>query len=320
LAWVTYEFIEKPVRLRRPLVRSVYPAMAMLAVGVIGFSAFATGGYPKRPAMLQQVVKNEGELGHKEFWGYLDEHFFPCKALADNIGTLHWDRSIRCHQSKVSGPIKLLIIGDSHAESLFPGLAEEISAVNVAYYTKAALPLLSDADFALMFRHVVTDHDIETVLIAAYWHYRIDRKLVPEAPADTAARLSSVVGELIAVGKRVYIATDVPHFSFQPRNCKYDHSLLGKNRCSENRSFFDAQMAAQVLMLNEVKKENPLLQIVNTGEVFCDAVNCSMAKAGVLLFRDPNHLSINGSKVAARALSIAFEHQEFEGCRACVGH
>ena len=302
LAWLTYIFIEKPIRAgKRSKAKTASLLLAMIAVGFFGYNCYTSAGYIFRPTVFQQVVKYDGDIGHDIFWKYLSQNFYRCAPIQVGNETLNWDDSIRCHQSKKDTAIKMVIIGDSHAEHLFLGLAEELSGINVTYYTKGALPFFGDKDFAKMFRHIIDDKSVSTVILSAYWHYRLQPKQLPES-INPEIELDKVVNALTAANKRVYIADDVPDFSFQPKKCKYERSVINKSNCLEPRAIFDGENRTYYPILESAKKNDPNVQILRTGEYFCSVEFCSMAIDGRLMYRQTNHLNINGSKYLAKKI------------------
>lgn len=96
----------------------------MIAVGLVGYVTYLKDGLKSREVANLQVV-NQGDVGHDEFREYYQAHFKLCTPLAIRKEALPWKDTVRCFQSK-EGQIDTVIIGDSHAEHLFLGLAEEL--------------------------------------------------------------------------------------------------------------------------------------------------------------------------------------------------
>ena len=71
LAWLTYRFIEKPIRFNK---NSFFTPIRLLILGaalfcISGF-AYLNGGLPNRSA-VQLKILNAGDIGHDEFRTYL---------------------------------------------------------------------------------------------------------------------------------------------------------------------------------------------------------------------------------------------------------
>ena len=129
----------------------------------------------------------------------------------------------------------------------------------------------------------------------AYWTRRKNElpknKTFEEAFVKTIKTLSSQ-------NKEIYIVDDVPDFSFDPKQCKYLRPLSQKNNCTEDKNYFYKKYNAYYENLNKLRNLKHV-KIVNTVKFFCDEQNCSMKNNGELLYRDSNHLNINGSKYLA---------------------
>ena len=170
LAWLTYKFIEKPIRFAwRFRYKTWVLVGGMLCVGVVGYFTHKADGYPERTVINKLQVVHEGDIGHDVFHEYHRSHFSTCvdPVLKKDAG--HWKGVVRCFQSRPEGPVTLLLLGDSHAEHLFLGIAEQLPEVNVGFYGKGALPFLSKDEFKYIFEHVLNNADVQQVVISAMW-------------------------------------------------------------------------------------------------------------------------------------------------------
>ena len=125
LAWATYRLVETPLRFSKRGSTAIVLLVSMLAVGAAGSLIYGRSGLPTRAA-TKAVVRNDGDVGHVLFHRYAVEHFYPCMPIAirEEATALAFGEFGRCLQSKKDAPIDVAIIGDSHAEHLFLGLAE----------------------------------------------------------------------------------------------------------------------------------------------------------------------------------------------------
>ena len=292
LAWLTYRLIERPVRFgthARSLVVGLF--VVVMATGVGGLVGYRNGGFVSRPAADPAVV-NEGDIGSDEFHTYIAAHFRPCMPAEVRDEPL-----APCAQSR-EGPIDLAIVGDSHAESVFVGLAEALPALNVAFYMRDSIPIPDNPRFAKTYASVIADPAIRTVVLAAWWSKRLR-----EVPAATRLpKMQATIDALIAAGKQVWLLEDTPNFSFTPRFCKYASGFLRRNRCSEPVASNAIEQADDYRVFSPLLAANEGLHMLAAFGYFCDRSTCSMGRDGVLLFRDSNHLSLQGSKMLARRL------------------
>jgi peptidoglycan/LPS O-acetylase OafA/YrhL len=299
LAWLTYMLLEAPIRFGAPSRwKARVLAGSLLLAGSLGYGAWVhdwKGGWKSS----LHVIKNQGDLGHQAFLQYHSDHFFPCaQADAAHAGSV-WDESVRCYQSRRDRPVNAVLVGDSHAQHLMPGLAQALVHDNLAIFIEHALPVIDNPAFTKFYRHVIEDPQIKTVYLSAYWGRRVSQ--LPSGQAFYPA-LERTVLALLAAGKQVYVVEDVPNFSFSPRRCKYENRLLPIHACDEARSDIEVSHLAQRKAFAALKARHPEVVVIETFDTFCDAERCRMATDGVLHFRDANHLSIEGSLFLGRQL------------------
>ena len=307
LAWLTYRLVETPIR--RSAHRRGPPlalVVAMVILGVTGYACYRDDGFSFRSAGNAPVVI-AGDLGQEAFYAYSDAHFALCEPVAIREEAEQWDGSVRCRQSR-PGATDLAIIGDSHAEHLFVGLAEALPARNVVYYTRSTLPTSTNPAFAKIFKTVTEDSRVRTVIISAWWALRFNELPVGAGRLET---LQSTIDPLIKAGKAIYIVDDVPNFSFSPRLCKYGSNFFRRHRCTDDASFYQKQLNEYAGTLADLAKANPAVTIIRMSPYFCDEKTCSMIADGQLLFRDSDHMSIAGSQYAGKR--VVADHPELTG-------
>ena len=292
LAWLTFALVERPIRFgSRAKAIAIGLFVTVMATGVVGFACYRTGGFEWRAAANPPVV-NQGDVGSDDFHAYIDAHFRPCA-----LPSVRNDAGMRCAQ-RADGPVDVAIVGDSHAESLFLGLADRLASRNVAFYMHDSLPVVDNPRFAKTFESVIADPTIRTVLLSAWWSLRLK-----EVPAPTRlSKLQATVDALVAAGKTVHVVEDTPNFSFTPRFCKYASGFLRAHRCSEPVAATADERAASAAVFDRLVAPDARLGILPTARYFCDDVACWMGRDGALLFRDSNHLGIAGSRLLADRL------------------
>ena len=309
LAWATYQAIERPIRFGSYKVVETCAVLGalLLSIGLAGFSSRAVfAGFPFR-ANINHGIFNEGEIvaenGNEVFYNYQLDHFYLCtpKHIQNHSLRLYWPA--RCLQSKPSNVKNIAIIGDSHAEDLFVGLAEGLKDMNIVKYIHT-LPTRGTKAFDEVFNYVESDKDIRVVILTAFWN----NDVLPGTSLEI--ELTKTVSELVRSGKSVYLVDDRPNFPFAPTVCKYVRSLFywhreHQVRCEIDRSVFDQQRDRYLPALTTVAKKFVNAHLIDTSGVFCDERVCRMAKDHVLFFRDVNHLTLAGSRaVANRLISV----------------
>ncbi len=293
LAWATYRFIETPIRSKKIGIVSV-PALilAMLLIGLTSYVIIRNDGVSSRAHATLDAY--QGDIGHADFHRYINKHYFPCAEKNIEMGSLLWESLVQCAQSKATAAVDLVIVGDSHAEHLFLGLADALPAKNVAFYVRNSPPYLNNPEYSAIFEHVRTNQDIKQVVLTMWWIGRTTS--VTEAEILKASRL------LIDSGKEVFITDDVPNFPFDPQKCKGRRWLsTTDSTCTINQEIMTKQ--PYVAMLHNLIKQEPRIKLIETQQYLCDGKECSMAQDGKLLYRDFNHLNIYGSKYVGERLA-----------------
>ena len=147
LAAITYRYIEKPLR-RNAKKKTLLPSLVLGMSICIAFSAlvYSKDGIRSR-AIEHQTVKYDGDIGHEEFHDYISAHFYPCTPAWVYNSSLIWEGAVRCNQSKRGRPLDTILLGDSHAEHLFIGLAEALPNQNVGFYIRGVPPIRTNSEF-----------------------------------------------------------------------------------------------------------------------------------------------------------------------------
>ena len=312
LSHFTYILIEKPIRSYRGKGSLKLLLLMMFFLFTIGLSTY----YYYNLKILDSFIKfdseaslfpdysssmlNDGDIGHDIFHKYIKITSTPCtpdKILKD--AEVFKRVYVRCYQSKPKVNKQIALIGDSHSEALFIGLAEALPNSNVVYYTKNELPLLSNPSFTNVFDYVIQDKDIKVVILNAFWGLWVENQPV------TIRELNLTVRKLLASGKLVYLANDIPDFHFDPSACQRKGIMAQSIKCSAPLSDIRETRSKIDNVISSVIADNPSVQFINTYDSLCFSDSCFMAINGKILYRDRNHLNIYGSKYVGKYVAKA---------------
>ena len=310
MAYLTYRYIEAPLRRRRDSKDIAF--MTVLMILIVAASAYIShrDGLPGR-----HIQEKYGSLlpdsNHEQFFTHIAANFAECaypkirEAVESHLGVK------RCAQTSKNKEPEVLIIGDSHGEHLFIGLAQTLGKFNVAYYSFRCLPFFGvygheqcmPMDQLL---HLTRDSSqVKVVVLAASWPGKIRREsglYLESAPELTHLNLFSegldtTLKELVGAGKKVMVIGDSPSFPFNPIECIMPRpfSVDKIPRCKIDLKLYLKQHQQSWSVIERVITKHKHTAFFNPESLFCNGVECSMRRNDKLLFRDNDHLSIDGS-------------------------
>lgn len=292
LSWLTYKFIEKPLRFGKHAKNKVLGLVTMMVlVGAIGAYTYINNGlvfFKQEPSL--KLFK--GEVGHPPYDHYLSSHFYKC--TPEYLQQEATNAKAKCYQSKPNGPINLALIGDSHAEHLFIGLAEALPNKNIVFYIKPETPFIDNIHFKNIYEYVLNNNSITEIVLAMNWNGKIGREKSPE---EFERKLLETTAKISSSGKILFITNDVPVFSFDPQRCVSIRWPNKEQICTEKLTF-----EYYTNMLNRVASSTPNTYVINTLEDFCFNGECAMVKNDTILYRDFNHLNIEGSQYLGKSI------------------
>ncbi len=301
LAWLTFVWIEKPLRFgwksrwRTPLL-----VLGMAVMGYVGLMCKNSAGYPDRAVMQSRVEANSGDIGHDAFHAHYAKNFYPCADQRVYAKSEKWGDLVRCFQTKPHSRIDMVMVGDSHAEHLLLGMAQALPQLNIAVYPRSELPFVNSAEYTEIFESLLADRELKYVLLTSMW------AVAPLSSDERAAfdtHLSATVQLLVGAGKQVFLTTDTPKFGFDPQRCKFQHPLTGRFGCEESNESFLQVLASYEPLLLKQERIHQQVKVLRLDELFCDAAACRMASDGRMMFRDNNHVNIWGSQMAGSTLA-----------------
>jgi len=304
-AIASYRWVEQPIR-TAPLatIRRIAPAVAgfvLVPALVAGTVLWAAPNvfvpYYQSGAAADVLNGNIDTIAYNHT---VEDESFPCTPQAVYDNALEYAGFVRCRQSQPGDDVGVAILGDSHAEHLFPGFAHALPNENVAFYVDDFLPVRGTDRMNRILDYLVASTTVHTVIVSVNW----SGKGVQPGP------LASAINELSAAGKDVFISDDNPTFGFGPFMCKYRQGLLLGKHCDIDAAAFARVYDAYLPQLEEIVAAAPGTQILEVSRYFCNESTCSMRSGSNVLFRDLNHLNELGSDLVAS--NLLADNPDFE--------
>jgi hypothetical protein len=294
LAWATFRYLETPVRFSpNPILRaSWFPLVGLLMllfIGGLGDMTRSAKGFPGRI---------DGDAWQGLNWTETQISDQSCLSDLQVKGNY-------CQRYK-STSISYALIGDSHANHFFPGLAAVVARQGGNLLQIAGpLQLGADPNWSNL-EWLIARPEVRTVFIA-YHHGRLFQNDNP-----FAGSVEQMLVQLFNSGKQVYFVIDNPEFDFDPRLCTERPPIAqwlgaGDNAariCTESKEFMRRKRSPYEGYITKLASSYPKLEFIDTFSALCDERQCSSIEGKNLLFRDRHHLTIGGSEKAFSGLTL----------------
>lgn len=330
MAWLTYKFIETPIRFGKSSKKNYYSLTALLmiigAIGIFSFFKEGKGGLP-RSFLADNAVSISGYDG-----GYQGQIVAGC---GQNRTDLDVNFSI-CTSDRRDKP-RYALIGDSKALALYPGLIRTSdkngrwSLIGGNGRNGPVTPILSNEKIYEDYQKnaiaavakIAANPEFETVVIAAATRgifslnniYSID-DLEENKNFDIAlAGVQNFTRKILLTGKTIVFVIDNPTFK-DPNDCLprrlhpefFDKIINGNVKVECKMKIADQIKSAKKYreLLLKVKDLNPeKIRIFDTTDILCDTASesCSMTKNGRLLYGYTDHISDYAAGLVGRKLN-----------------
>ena len=331
MAFLTYYFVERPIRLGRYFhAKTSALIVVMVCLGGIGIATFIQDGFKSR-------------LSNKEIEAQLADLKFD---IPDSKGwyceNISYD-SPRCHST---GPNpSVVVIGDSHALTIYSALRERFSAkgqIIGLYGGSDGCPPLMDVVIqdqggdvrnclkkgTQAIQRVIADAAIKEVILTSRgpmyttakgfgeieseqfgtWvlHFEGEDKGAKSNEAVFALGLTKTLDALLGSGKRVTFLHDVPELGFDIRSCFSFRPLSLKSKvdtpCAVRKKDFEARTKAYRSMVNQILAQRSQIKVIDLAEALCGETWCFGAKNNTLFYMDDDHLSHRGADYVVKKL------------------
>lgn len=326
LAYITYQFIEKKLRYLKGYKGPLYLSVSLLCIGFIGLGVFWGDGintrYPHQEKIYRQSISIDEKIVSFDSKQGCQRHF---KAL---------DFSGECWVADKTKPPTILIVGDSHAISYYPGLAYQyhLHGENLQLIARGAcVPLLGiethrnglpDVCADIMseiYEYAVSQKSIKKVLIAFrgpwYLHgggssyLKRDPNPIFLQGLNLEQSIINTHDYLSSAKKQIVLFLDNPELGFHPKEC-FDIRPVRLRAGGVRENCFVTESEAMSIAKNyrakisNIYNHIPNMKIFDTFDYFCRDGACPAIKDGKLLYDDDNHLSLNGAHILAQQFML----------------
>jgi len=314
LAYLTYSFLEKPIRSSRKPRTAIVLLLCMLLALSFGVVLRKKDGFKHRHENVLLADPNSMVVGE-----HRNEILRPCKLSMPISNDLDCFADLR-------DPVRYAMLGDSKAEALYYGLTTVSSDQGHWLLVDGVHPIPKgagqDPRVEQVFEAVKNTETIKVVAIAntIAGLFPLEKKtgLIPQGASAYPKQLeiwSEQIRGLEQAHKKVIVIVDNPTFP-DPTSCIYGGLTSSKllNQiftrkanpyCSINYDEFLKGTNAYRLWLKDLQALHPKAIIFDTSPYLCDIKNniCGITEGNQFLYSYSNHISDYAAKKIGLALT-----------------
>lgn len=311
LADLTWRFVETPIRRGASPSRTLLPLAAVAACGLAGLVTWGQNGFPARfPSDVDELlVDRRAEAIAAQRWG---------RCFRDVGDTVEFPAGCGFAGQATNGT-RVLLWGDSHAASLYPGL-EAVASGETPFqlaqfgnsgcppavgFASLERPHCSEVADAILERIKLLKPDL--VLLDANWSLYDGQSRYGRLEMATVAE---TVNRLRALGvKRIVAIGEVPHWRIPPPHIRanaYRYTWLRSGDAvpvQRNLDLLDSNSRAVDVRMERWFTDLGV-EYISAMDPFCNAQGCLVVvpDTGVPIAFDGSHLTVSGSLFLARAI------------------
>lgn len=220
---------------------------------------------------------------------------------------------------------RLMLVGDSHASALAPGLETVAHRAGMAFgeMTKSScLPLVGYArelpDQAghwaqcrayqrAVFDYIAAHPEIRVVAVTGYWSTGMT-VLGDHGDTPLATALDETITGLEKQGRQVILIQDPPAFAFNPyarvvgSSLPLRRMLSAKDATAERNRTINPDPSRPVLAA--IAARHPALRLVDLHATLCNDDGCAYRRGDALYYFDMHHLTKSGADAALHGFAV----------------
>jgi peptidoglycan/LPS O-acetylase OafA/YrhL len=304
LAWLTYKFIEKPIRFSKfGNVKTLVLAVLMIVVGSIGYYTYNKHGFKYRKNIEQISLINNEFVG--PLWKYTKNNICQSKYPLAGSEKYSWWFCMASSQEKPT----LLLLGNSYANHFYPGItfnenlkhhsvlsigtcgAEwvEKSSLNSEETTSPCSGYRSVDQLELINNIIVDEKSIRYVIVGG---------LNPNPNAEYIEKLKRRIDFLETNGIKVILFTPHIRINYDIKSCYGRPFREKKQTCEISVDTYNDMLKNFKILVDAIKTTNPNVLIFDQNNIFCNGETCKFKLPIMPAFRDEYaHLSEFASKL-----------------------
>jgi peptidoglycan/LPS O-acetylase OafA/YrhL len=327
LAWLTFAFIEKPIRhAANKRCGTVVLCVIALLIGAAGYVAYTCDGLPSRDFIKDNHHRFETPETFTDLQGsFQRDCSFEVAGESDTF-------TFMCSMDTRGVP-RYALLGDSKAQVLYPSLARSANASNWLFVT--AFPWIGDSEIyrsdnlfkpgaaEAIIDWLIARKDIETIVVSlaarrlfalnTWAVFGLDELPKSQNYAVAYSGVNLAIKRMVAGGKKVIFIVDNPTL-LEARVCvqrntdiPYFGVVFDSDRrpgCVISLEYHKVVREQYLRLVENLKRENPQLVVYDPTNLLCDVAKgeCSFEKEGKFLYSYYDHISTFAASLIAAEL------------------
>lgn len=312
LAWISYKFIENPMRLGGKHVSKVSVLVVIMVICCfIGSITYIRDGFSFRKAITTY------ENNHNELIRTPARDEACLNYINNNYPSFEY-----CKYTDAGARETVAVIGDSHAHVAYPGIATmlEKKNINTILLANSGCPPFVGAEYGNNFHEknackqriddligiILKDQNITKVIIFSRGMIYMTGRYYGDAEQNNFnytpiaadvfySSLQNTIKVFNDNGKETYYVTENPELPVLPNACIDRPFKINNKKCIPKLEEVQARQSEYRETINKLSG----VEIIDTLYYFCPESECQVFHNGNLLYADFNHLSIAGSEFQA---------------------
>lgn len=319
LAWVTFIFVEKPLRSSNNKGKNaLFLIILMAVIAPIGYAIFIKNGIPDRFFKQQEVMNifAKPRIAVKSY---------DCYKWVPELKNVEFKNGF-CMLSKDEAPT-VLFIGDSHMAQYQSPIWNNFSSESVMMIVKHyCLPFSSNhsmrgeckENFDSIIKLIEENKTIKKVYMTGYWSFlmaggsaqsgtrwRTSLPVVDEVASSFKKHGERLIKSILNGNKELVFIKDIPDLDFDIQSC-YDMrpfrliASRNKDTCDFDYNEYKSRVTQYDNVINDILNKFPDVKVYDPRYLFCRGNKCYASDENLPYYENGDHLNDYAAEMVIR--------------------
>jgi peptidoglycan/LPS O-acetylase OafA/YrhL len=326
LAYLTYHFIENPIRQNKPWAFGTRNGALKSGVAMVVSTMLVT-------LALLGVRQLAQETDWSKKIDYANSDYSPLRFKCSRIGSkpLETLKKDECEVGNKAFTETIVVWGDSHSDHWMPLILDYFKEYRIIQYSMPGCPPLignphPSIENCQVFNDLVAesirqDSNVHGVILAARWPAYAGSLVIQSKDKDkykntfsdasiqdgvsrVSISLERTFKSIYKTDLKILVMGATPEFKHPVPACIFRKS---PEFCQSTRLQNDAYREKSIQILREAVAKTPNTKLADGYNALCESEYCEVFKNGIILYSDGDHLTGSGAKYALKSMQTEFE-------------